>query len=1047
MSRTSFLQRFNYTDRQDGGSRRVFHRLRTAVPMEDLMQLPVLRWAGALPRRGLFVLVVVVSLFSNLALSAPVPVTVTVLSVACTQEDECHNAGIEAAGESWPDFYAKIWVNGVETDTSRADDDQASVTPLGWTATATVDNVATPNVPITIQIWDHDSTSGDDIADASPQGDHNNLDLTLNLATGTWGGDTTTSCATGDGVDTNDTEYYPVRVCFAISTLSASGDLDGDGLLDAWESAGYDADGDGVVDVNLPAMGANPRRQDLFLELDYEPGRPPTRDGINEMKAAFAAAPVNNPDGSTGITLHVDVGNLVDANADEAGRTGTCSNGVDDDGNGLTDGADPVCVYLRTSREAGVADCADGIDNDGDGQIDGADPNCLVGDNLGGGQQIGPAGTCGLDNAFYNAKAANFAVNRAWIFRYAIQGAAVVPPPPGGCAGGQGEIGGNDFVSHNLDAGTLMHELGHNLNLQHGGTDAFNCKPNYYSVMNYNMQSGLRRAGGGRMLDYSPPLLSLAGGARAGAPLAALNEGALNESVAVSPGDGANQTVFINALNQLVTAPSGGAINWNGDLDPPLETGVAVNIDNGIPAVGATPAVGAAGCANTVLMVLNGAADWSAVSVPFRQFGDSADAARNPSDDSTMPTDEDLARIESQLHATDMAVGIGATPNPVAAGTMLGLTATVSNLGPNPALAVEATVTLPAGTVRTGALPPGCAEPAPGTLSCALGGMAAGEVRDLAVTAALPADMVYLAGAPFTLIAGATASDRAGTDPQPVNNQASAAVTAVAVADLSMTRLTIDNPPLRMRVGEELVIDLPAALTSVGPSSPMDVVLELTSVADPGGVVSTTWVETFQYALRQGEDRRLTNHPVLTCRAPGRHRFDFTQRVYPHRAPDTDPNPVNDTLTVALEVDCQGSTEVVVNLEPGRYPNRIQIGAREFNLAILTTKAGEYGRPQPFDAASIDVRSLRIGSRRMVEGLEPGTSVFSDWSLSDSYERVPGEDVQDGDPDLLIYYFDTETSGLRPGDREVCVMGRYRDGSSGGEADFYGCDEAEVTRL
>ena len=36
--------------------------------------------------------------------------------------------------------------------------------------------------------------------------------------------------------------------------------------------------------------------------------------------------------------------------------------------------------------------------------------------------------------------------------------------------------------------GTIMHEIGHNLGLLHGGTDDVNCKPNYISVMNYNRQ-------------------------------------------------------------------------------------------------------------------------------------------------------------------------------------------------------------------------------------------------------------------------------------------------------------------------------------------------------------------------------------------------------------------------------------------------------------------------------------------------------------------------------------------------------------------------------
>src|SRR5262249_8826356 len=49
-----------------------------------------------------------------------------------------------------------------------------------------------------------------------------------------------------------------------------------------------------------------------------------------------------------------------------------------------------------------------------------------------------------------------------------------------------------------VQAGTLMHELGHNLNLQHGGQFRIpNCMPNYPSVMNYMYQArGLTDANG-----------------------------------------------------------------------------------------------------------------------------------------------------------------------------------------------------------------------------------------------------------------------------------------------------------------------------------------------------------------------------------------------------------------------------------------------------------------------------------------------------------------------------------------------------------------------
>jgi hypothetical protein len=73
-------------------------------------------------------------------------------------------------------------------------------------------------------------------------------------------------------------------------------------------------------------------------------------------------------------------------------------------------------------------------------------------------------------------------------------------------------------------AGTLMHELGHNLGLQHGGDEGTNCKPNYVSVMSYAYQTvGLFRDGQDGILDYSR------------LKLGSLSELALNEQTGMTP--------------------------------------------------------------------------------------------------------------------------------------------------------------------------------------------------------------------------------------------------------------------------------------------------------------------------------------------------------------------------------------------------------------------------------------------------------------------------------------------------------------------------------
>jgi hypothetical protein len=59
---------------------------------------------------------------------------------------------------------------------------------------------------------------------------------------------------------------------------------------------------------------------------------------------------------------------------------------------------------------------------------------------------------------------------------------------------GLAELPGDDFMvamgqwalgDHNFIDNTFMHELGHNINLRHGGTEDRNFKPNYNSIMNY----------------------------------------------------------------------------------------------------------------------------------------------------------------------------------------------------------------------------------------------------------------------------------------------------------------------------------------------------------------------------------------------------------------------------------------------------------------------------------------------------------------------------------------------------------------------------------
>ena len=229
-------------------------------------------------------------------------------------------------------------------------------------------------------------------------------------------------------------------------------DTDGDSLSDTAEIFGYNG-------VDLPGMGADPLRKNLFIEADYYPGLKPNATAVQKVIDAFAAAPVSNPDGSTGITLVIDVDDQITA--------------------------------------------AD-VDND-----------------------LSPVWT-----DFDVIKNKYFPVRRNQVFHYAL----IVNRYNGGSSSGISRgIPAQDFVvsmgnwataggTVQQQAGTLMHEFGHNLGLRHGGNQNTNRKINYISIMSYNYQlGGLRIDGVNGEVDYSR------------LRIASVSESNLNEVTAMAP--------------------------------------------------------------------------------------------------------------------------------------------------------------------------------------------------------------------------------------------------------------------------------------------------------------------------------------------------------------------------------------------------------------------------------------------------------------------------------------------------------------------------------
>jgi Tol biopolymer transport system component len=703
----------------------------------------------------------------NTSLAQCVAVTVEIdelpLAVTVTQIGN-FSVGLDQLSE--PDFYVRMFINpiliGENPDFENSDDptSNTAVAEPFWTAGKLVGEDR-PTSSIHIEVWDDDPGEADDQADASPDPGRDVLVVVVDPVTMTWTGDIEwpEHCARGDGV-------LSVQVCISISFWSTTGDQDGDGLLDEWERLGVDVSGDGNVDLDLPAMGADPLHKDLFLELDWLVGEEPVlyeerlffcssdsplrgtpctnsaaclagrclggRDlGIEEMRRAFAAAPIDageagisNPDGLPGINLWVDTLQRYEPRAYEnRSADDECSNGKDDDGDGDIDGADSQCAsrVLRTpsgQRPESIPilwECEDGIDNDGDGLVDEDDPSCTYGgDALGGGTAITADPDC-LRRGFYNAKAANFDPLRRWVFRYAIGGR------DGGCRGGRGEIGGNDFYDLNHDGGTIMHELGHTLNLRHGGFENKNCKPNYVSVMNYDNQFGISQNVGGQILDFSPPRFP---GGRGAAILPTLVENDLDDPITLDPTDPMNQMLHVHLFGAKVRRPLNLAYNFN--LGNP---GQNVNLDTA--GLNGQPRGCKNGSANSTLV---GSDDWSQVQLNFRTFGDAADGALNPEQDTPPDREERLLMLE-EVNRVDLGLSVSHAPMPAVSGAALTFSLLVRNDGLNPADQTIVRAELPAG-VTLDDTTAACEMVDPEVLECVLGTVLAGEDRafDIDVT-------------------------------------------------------------------------------------------------------------------------------------------------------------------------------------------------------------------------------------------------------------------------------------------------------------------------
>ena len=513
-------------------------------------------------------------------------------------------------------------------------------------------------------------------------------------------------------------------------------DSDEDGLLDHWETTGIDFDGNGgPVDLALQQtpFNAKPDHKDLFVEIDYMPGagtpahpsHQPIAAGLTDVATAFASTPlVTNPDGVNGITIH----NMVDESVPE------------------------IASMTFSSRVTGPLNDFDDIKL---------------------GEPANPCGTSANDGHFgtsadrSSTNCSNILAARRLVFRYAVFAHSYTESPT---SSGRAELPGNDFTvtlgaatpafymsvhgagckagetaltcgRREVEQGTYMHELGHTLNLRHGGDQYSNCKPNYLSIMSYTRQWP--------NLDPTRPL------AYSSEALNPLDETMLNEPVGIS-GPAGRFTLFGVASGTAIRrTPANGPIDWNDDGDA-ADSGFSRDI-NFIAAFGNA-------CPAGIESQLTGFVDWTHLLYNFRsaQFSNDGADHSDPNNVPEMTFDQAIASAsmldsdgDGISNATDNCPavpnpdqadsdgnGIGDVcevpvadlsltktdgPDPALVGSPLTYTITIMNGGPNAALGVTMTDELPAGVVLVAANSTQGACSGSSTVTCDIGTLESGS--------------------------------------------------------------------------------------------------------------------------------------------------------------------------------------------------------------------------------------------------------------------------------------------------------------------------------
>lgn len=287
-----------------------------------------------------------------------------------------------------------------------------------------------------------------------------------------------------------------------------------------------DSDGDGLTDDVESRLGSSPFHKDIFVYVNFfiwnGKNLKPRGNFTQIVKSVFSTSPVPNPDGTTGINLHVEIGPAI--------RTNT----VIADWNEFDLFKDQ---YLPAAKRSTHHYClfVGEINVNGELSISGISRN----------------------GAAFRQGASDFMValgHPAW-FNWPTSA-----------------------LYKWTQVGTFVHELGHNLGLLHGGGDHISYKPNHLSLMSYAYQTdGIPVTIPGQGLFYLYDYARFAG--------PNLNEANLNENLGMGQkvnfqGTSYGARWFVtDGRSGIEVFDASSNVDWNNN--GAFQTGVRQNLNRG----------------------------------------------------------------------------------------------------------------------------------------------------------------------------------------------------------------------------------------------------------------------------------------------------------------------------------------------------------------------------------------------------------------------------------------------------------------------------------